>query len=224
MFHLTDAHIDFIIADVAKKGITAKDLQENIVDHICCVLEEELPVNGNFEVAYKEVIARFFKKELKELQEETDLLLASKTIDALKQSLRFSGVFSVVFLAIGIYAKFNHLKGTGMLLLIGVVLFSLVFLPSLILLKLKDTDVKQNIMLISTGFLFAILGGIGCLFKIMQWPFATVLVWISLGGLVFLFTPFYYVTMRKKPENKLTAFINIVLMLVGCMLLFVLTV
>ncbi len=26
---------------------------------------------------------------------------------------------------------------------------------------------------------------------------------------MFLFAPFYYVTMRKKPENKLTAFINI---------------
>lgn len=224
MFYLTDEHIDFIIRDVAEKGITEKGLQESIVDHICCVLEEELSENANFETSYKKVISRFFKKELKELQEETDLLLASKTIDRLKKTLQISGVLSVVFLAIGVYSKFNHLKGTGMLLLIGVVLFSLVFLPSLILLKLKDTDVKQNILLVTTGFLFTLLGGIGCLFKIMQWPFATILVWISLGGLVFLFAPFYYITMRKKAENKLTTFINVVLMLVVGMLLFVLTV
>lgn len=224
MFYLTDEHIDFIISDVAKKGITEKDLQENIVDHICCVLEEELTLNENFKAKYKEVVSRFFKHDLKEIQKEANFLLASKTIDWLKKLLKFSGVFSVVFLAIGVYSKFNHLKGTGMLLLIGVVLFSLVFLPSLILLKLKDTDVKQNILLVTIGFLFTLFGGIGCLFKIMQWPFATILVWISLGGLMFLFAPFYYITMRKKPGSKLTAFINVVLMLVVGMLLFVLTI
>lgn len=224
MFHLTDTHIEFIIADVINKGITQEALQEDIVDHVCCIIEVELKEEADFNSKYNEIINRFFKKELKELQEETDVLQASKTIDVLKKALQFSGVFSVVFLAIGIYTKFNYIKGAGMLVLVGMLLFSLVFLPALILLKLKDNDVRENIVLVILGFLLVLLGGVGCLFKIMEWPFATNLLWLSLAGLVFVFTPLYYSTVRKKPGNKLKAFINTVLLLVVGMLLFVLTV
>ena len=53
MFKVTDEHIDFIISDLKRKGIVLKDLQENIVDHVCCLTETELSESGNFEAHYE---------------------------------------------------------------------------------------------------------------------------------------------------------------------------
>lgn len=223
MFKVTDAHIDFIIDDLTSKGIVLKDLQENIVDHVCCLTEAELPETGNFEAHYEKIIPRFFNQELKEIQQETDSLVNSKSIDLLKSTLQISGVLSVLLLGFGVYYKLHHLTGTGIILFVGMLLFCLLFLPSLIMLKFKDTDAKQNIVLTSTAFLLTLLGGVGSLFKIMQWPYASILLTISVITFLVLFVPMYFVIMNNKAGEKFTTFINVILMLVIGILLFIMT-
>jgi len=223
MFKVTDKHIDFIITDLKSKGIVLKDLQENIVDHVCCLTETELHESGNFEAHYEKIIPRFFNQELKEIQQETDSLVKSKSIDLLKSTLQVSGVLSVLLLGFGVYYKSQHLTGTGIILFAGMLLFCLLFLPSLIILKFKDTDAKQNIALVSTAFMLTLAGGVGCLFKIMQWPCASILMTISIVAFLVLFVPMYFVIMKNKPVQKFTTFINIILMLVVGIMLFIMT-
>jgi len=223
MFKITDEHVDFIISDLKSKGVVLKDLQENIVDHVCCLTETELSEFGDFEAHYKKIIPRFFNQELKELQQETDSLVNSKSIDLLKSTLQISGVLSVLLLGFGVYYKLHHLTGTGIILFAGMLLFCLLFLPSLIILKFKDTDAKHNIVLVSTAFVFTLAGGVGCLFKIMQWPYATMLITISIMLFLMLFVPMYFILMNKRPEKKFTTFINVILMLVVGILLFIMT-
>jgi len=223
MFKITDKHIDFILSDLNRKGIVLKDLQENIIDHVCCLTETELSESGDFEAHYEKIIPRFFNQELKELQQETDALVNSKSIDLLKGTLQVSGVLSVLLLGFGVYYKTHHLTGTGIILLVGMLLFCLLFLPSLILLKFKDTDAKHNIVLVSTAFILTLAGGISCLFKIMQWPYASILIVICIISFLGVFIPMYFVIMNKNPEKKFTTFINIILMLVVGILLFIMT-
>ncbi|NQY30757.1 MAG: hypothetical protein HRT69_14965 [Flavobacteriaceae bacterium] len=223
MFKVTDEHIDFIISDLKRKGIVLKDLQENIVDHVCCLTETELSENGNFEAHYEKIIPRFFNQQLKELQQETDSLVNSKSIDLLKSILQVSGVISVLLLGFGVYYKLHHLTGAGIILFAGMLLFCLLFIPSLIILKFKDTDAKHNIVLVSTAFILTLAGGIACLFKIMQWPYANILMTISIIAFLVLFIPMYFVVMNAKPSQKFTTFINIIIMLVAGILLFIMT-
>ncbi|PHS07382.1 MAG: hypothetical protein COA88_08595 [Kordia sp.] len=223
MFKVTDEHIDFIISDLKRKGIVLKDLQENIVDHVCCLTETELPESGNFEAYYEKIIARFFNQELKELQQETDSLVNSKSIDLLKSTLQVSGVISVLLLGFGVYYKLHHLAGAGIILFTGMLLFCLLFIPSLIILKFKDADAKHNIVLVSTAFIFTLAGGIACLFKIMQWPYASILMTISIVAFLVLFIPMYFVVMNAKPSQKFITFINVIIMLVVGILLFIMT-
>ena len=121
------------------------------------------------------------------------------------------------------YYKLHHLTGTGIILLVGVLLFCLLFLPSLIILKFKDVDAKKNVLLVTTAFLLTLSGGIGCLFKIMQWPYARILIVVTLLVFLLLFVPMYLILMNKYPERKFTTFINVVLMLVVGGLLFIMT-
>ena len=75
MFVLNEQQVDFILEDIRRNGIESEELQLSLLDHICCVIEEEMSPEMNFENHYRSVLPRFFKKELREIQEKTDLLI-----------------------------------------------------------------------------------------------------------------------------------------------------
>ena len=221
---IKDEHIDFILNDISNRGVVISDLKENILDHVCCIIEKEMPADADFHAFYEEVIPRFFNNDLKEIQKETDYLLSSRYIHILTIVLKIAGFSSVVILMLGMYYKLNHLQGTGILLLIGVVIFSLIFLPALILLKLKDKDLKTNKLIVIVGFLLAFMASVSCLFKIMQWPWTTLLREISTIVFLVLFVPLYYFSTSNSLEKKLTGLINSIIMLVIGLLLFGMTI
>ena len=76
MTPLTDEQIDHIVADLYAHGIRLEGLRDNLLDHICILVEEKLETGGDFESAYATVIPTFYRHELYELEEEA-LFLAS---------------------------------------------------------------------------------------------------------------------------------------------------
>lgn len=70
MVQLTDKQIDYIIADLHIHGIRLEGLRDNLLDHICILVEERLDAGGQFEAEYAAVIPTFYRKELYELEEE----------------------------------------------------------------------------------------------------------------------------------------------------------
>lgn len=76
MATLTDEQIDYVIADLHAHGIRLEGLRDNLLDHICILVEERLAEGGEFEQLYAEIIPTFYKQELYELEEEA-LFLAS---------------------------------------------------------------------------------------------------------------------------------------------------
>ncbi len=67
MYLITDKQIDFILDDIRARGIGMEELQNDLLDHICCIIEQKLEANGDFEQCYSETICLFFKKELREI-------------------------------------------------------------------------------------------------------------------------------------------------------------
>ena len=54
---LTDQQVDFIARVIRAHGIQLEDLQDNLLDHICILVEQGLEQGGSFE----EVLARVFR-------------------------------------------------------------------------------------------------------------------------------------------------------------------
>ncbi|MBP7245269.1 MAG: hypothetical protein KBA99_08200, partial [Bacteroidia bacterium] len=75
MYCLSEKQIDFILDDIRRNGVELEDLQSNLLDHICCIIELELEENGDFEQFYFSTIKKFYKNELREIEEETISLL-----------------------------------------------------------------------------------------------------------------------------------------------------
>jgi len=76
MTTLTDEQVDFIARAIRAQGIRLEDLQDNLLDHICILVEQGLEQDGNFEELLAKVFRSFYRKELYELEEEA-LFLAS---------------------------------------------------------------------------------------------------------------------------------------------------
>ena len=62
MVRLTEDQIDYIFEDIKTNGVVLEDLQHNLLDHICCIIENEMSERDNFYKFYKTVLPKIFKK------------------------------------------------------------------------------------------------------------------------------------------------------------------
>ena len=215
MHNVTDEQIDFILKDIAKKGIRTEDVKYNILDHVCCIIEREMPKGADFYEFYKNTIARFYKKELSEIEEETRDLVTFKYYHAMKRTMKITGLLSVLLITIGAIFKMQHLPGAGISLVLGFAIFSLVFLPLNIVLKYRDDKEKYNRIVMTLGLSTTLIGTIGLLFKVMHWPYANIIFFGSLGVFALIFIPSYFFTRYRNPETKFNAIMHTTFMIAG---------
>jgi hypothetical protein len=223
VYELSKDQVDFILEDVRRNGIKTEELQLSLLDHICCVIENEMSPDKNFDDYYRSVLPRFFKKELKEIQEETDLLLTFKHYYAMKKVMLRSGMFSAITFAIGAIFKIMHWPGASALLQLAIISISFIFLPIFFLIKSKEVKVVQQKFIIGFGVIFGILFCLSTLFKIMHWPGASFMWLLALGVLFFLFLPVFFFSGIRNPETKVNTILSSIMVLIAGGLLFTLT-
>jgi hypothetical protein len=177
----------------------------------------------NFDEFYRSIIPRFYKRELKEIQEETQLLLTFKNYYAMKKVMIMSGAFSAFTFIIGSLFKIMHWPGASVLLLSGIVFFCFIFLPILSILSVREQKQTKDKIVIGIATIFGIVISLATLFKVMHWPFANMLWTSSLGILFFLFLPIYFFGGIRNPETKTNTIISSILILTAGGLLFTLT-
>lgn len=222
MYQLRDKHIDFILNDISARGVTIEDLQYNLLDHICCIIENDLDENGDFENFYKRTVQSFFKKDLKEIEDETISLIIFKHYYTMKKAMIISGTASATLLSIGLFFKFMHWPGASIGILLGITLLSLVFLPLMFILKIKEKQNVKDKITIGIGAFAGILISLGILFKIMHWPYANMMMNSSIAILMLLFLPFYFFSGIRNPETKVNTIVSSILLISATGLLFTL--
>lgn len=97
MYRVSDEQIEFILDDIKRRGIEMEDLQLNLLDHICCILEKDLNETDDFNEKYNKTIKQFFKTELSEIEEETKLLTRFKNYYQMKRFLYILLILSLGF-------------------------------------------------------------------------------------------------------------------------------
>ena len=222
MYSLSDKQVDFVLDDIGKRGIITEDVKYNILDHVCCIIENEMNEGMNFEKVYGNTIARFYQNELSEIEVETQKLLTFKHYYAMKRTLKITGITSIILIILGIIFKSMHWPGAGILIVLGGAFFSLVFIPLNIVLKFQDDKESGNRIIMTIGMLSASAATLGVLFKIMHWPYANVLMFSSLLVFILVFIPIYFIVKYKNPETKFDAIINTAFMMGAAGMLFAL--
>jgi hypothetical protein len=211
MYQLSDKQIDHILNDIGARGVEMESLQQNLLDHVCCIIEQDLEENGDFESFYEKTIKTFYKDALWEIEEETLLLLTFKNYYTMKKAMIVSGTISTALLSMGLIFKFMHWPGASLGILLGIGTLSLIFLPLMFLLKIKEKQNVKDKLTIGIGAFAGILISLGILFKIMHWPYANVMMNSSLAILLLLFLPFYFFSGIRNPETKVNTIVSSIL-------------
>lgn len=187
MYSVNDEQIDFILNDIRRRGVEMEDLQYNLLDHICCIVEQNLESGGNFEDFYNKTIPKFFKHELWEIEEETILLLTYKNYYTMKKAMIYGGVSSLSLIALGTVFKIFHWPGAAISLLLGFFILCFVFFPSA--LYLNYTSAKKGFGTNLAAFTGGTILMLGVLFKVMHWPGTPILLIFGFGILLGIFVP-----------------------------------
>lgn len=220
MYTVTDEQIEYILNDIKKNGIEMEDLQLNLLDHICCILEQEVTSNDDFEHCYQGVIKQFYKRDLSEIEEETKYLLKFKNYYAMKKLMIISGTLSVAAFIAGCIFKTMLWQGASLLLIIGIIMLSFLFLPLLVLLKTKEADSFRSKLVLVLGAIVAILYSLSTLFAMMHWEAATPLWFATVSISIFVLVPTYFFTGIRKPETKVNTIVTTILLVAATGLLF----
>ncbi len=214
MYQLSEQQIDYIFNDISARGVEMESLQQNLLDHVCCIIENNLEANGDFENFYQKTIKTFYKDALWEIEEETLLLLTYKNYYTMKKIMINSGIAAATFFIIGSFFKFMHWPGAAVLILAGMAIGVLVYLPLLFLFKKNETTESRAKIVLGIGTANGILFCIQALFKVMHWPGANTMWFVTLGLFALVFIPLYFFNGIKNEANKINTITTTLILII----------
>ena len=133
--------------------------------------------------------------------------------------LYLSGFISFFPWMAGTLFKVQHWPGAGILLTIGITAMVVLFLPTLLYVKIKDSGKREMNPVYIIGVIAGMIYLAGLLFKIMHWHGASMMFFFGALLLVVIFLPYYTIKVYK--EDKHVSF-NFIFLIVG-LLWFILT-
>ena len=100
---INSSHIDIIRTYLIENGLSTKEVQDDVVDHICSIIENEFPPNANFETVFQHVQERFPSSDIKLIQINTLHYLTFKTEMIMIKGIFITGYLSACFILLGYF-------------------------------------------------------------------------------------------------------------------------
>ena len=209
-----DDNYDRIRSDLLRLGLTYDRLIDDMLDHVCCMVEEYMDQGSDFESSYLQVIDSIGEKTLPEIQHQT-LFNLDKKFQRMKNFTYLFGLTSAILTIVGSLFKRMHWPGAGILISVGMVLIVFVFLPLYFITNHREQLERKNPVYAIVGYLTIALLLSGAVFKIMHWPGAGWLIYGSIGFLLIGFVPLYVVNVFQRSGKEKANLPYIVMLLVG---------
>ena len=208
MRSLADEQVDFIREDIRRRGVFTESLQEDLLDHLCCYIEEQEQDGRPFEEVYRQAVVAFGQNGLQQVQDETLFLINNKHLTTMKKLMYISGAFASITLIAGAFFKFHHWPGAGMLLFSGIVIMALLFAPSLFYLRYKEASGKKDRAISLIAMTCAVVLLAGALFRIFHWPGAVVVLFTGFFLFFLVFLPLYMINGFRNPVTRFSSLGN----------------
>lgn len=198
--NVSTEQIQIIRAEVDRNRITLPALRDDLIDHLCCEVEEKLRSGKPFDECLKEAMTELAPRGLARIQRETSLLLNSKKMIHMKKLVYFIGLLSAMCCSFGFLFRILHMPGADELLTFGFMGFVLLYLPLSAVGYWKANSGKSLLEKLKsiTGTASGGMIGLGLVFKVLAMPGGDQLV---LGGGLFftlIYLPVYFFDAYKK--------------------------
>jgi hypothetical protein len=215
MRSLTDNDIDFIIADLEKRGLTMPVLKDELTDHICCLIEPDLENGIDFVTSYNSLVNNLEDNIFRDIQHNI-MLSANLKYQKMKKTMFVLGIIGSLLIMTGAFSKVNNIPIGGLGLSLGLLIIIFGFLPLFYFTAYKEKRDKKNILLDIAGYVTVTLFILSVLFSNQHWPGAAIARNGSLLFAIFIFAPLYMVTVfRKANETKSSVGYLMVILLIA---------
>lgn len=175
--------IKLIQDDVFNEGISYSHLGDDLIDHICCDVEDRMQMGDSFEVAYDEVREEIGQSGLRSIQKNT-LLLIDKNYRIMKKSMKSLGSITLAVLSVAVLAKLMHWPGATLLITLGMFMLAAVFLPASLFVWYKEVFNRKRAFIVVLTFISGFVFIAGTLFKIQHWPYAGIFLFVGEMGII----------------------------------------
>ncbi|MCX6261930.1 MAG: DMT family transporter, partial [Bacteroidia bacterium] len=202
MPELSIQNIERVTSDVKKQEIVFSHLFDELIDHICCDIENEMQDGLTFYEAYNKVKQKMGSRRLKEIQEETLYAVDTKYRN-MKNIMKISGVTGTVLSGFAALFKIQHWPGAGAMMTLGAAILAFVFLPSALGVLWKETHNKNRLLLFISAFLSGMFFILGILFKVQHWSGAGTLLMLATAIGILCFIPALVINRFRDQEDKI---------------------
>jgi hypothetical protein len=195
MYELNETEIEQISVDIERQGLTYTLLKNELLDHICCSIEEEMENGMTFNEAYRIVKMQIGGNRIRKIQDET-LYLVNKKYRRMKKTMYVLGILIPILTGLGLVFKIQHWPGASALFTVGLISMSVVFLPVFAMVRIRDTRQQNEPVPLGfyiTGMVAGILTILGSLMKLQHLPGAGVVITVGLASLALGVLPIYAV-------------------------------
>jgi hypothetical protein len=181
MYVLSQQELNKVKNRVTLAEVKNASLSVDLVDHICCMVEERVELGMKLEIAENEVFKEMGEVQLKAIDIETKILTQNKF--TMKKRTKIIGFIAFILLITGFTFKMFHLPGAGVIWGTGVLTAAFgFFLFSLID---RFSYEKSSMMKIAAiiGYIGSVLLIVGLGLVLLKWPIA---VYLAESGSVLL--------------------------------------
>jgi hypothetical protein len=201
MPELSFQNIEDISLDIRRQEIIFSHLADELIDHLCCDVENEMKNGLGFAEAYKRVKQRMGPGRIREIQEETLYAVDSK-YRKMKNTMKISGIAGTIMFGFATLFKIQHWPFAGPFLVLGAFVLAFLFMPSALVVLWKETHNRKKLFLFISGFVTGMLFIFGTLFKIQHWPVAGIILSLAVFFAIFFFMPSLLLNRLADPANK----------------------
>ena len=210
MGQLNDNQVTLILDRIIADGVTDHDLQNELLDHYCCFIEERLLPGADFETVYDIAFQSITPNGMHEIQQELYFILNFNKQTIMKRIIYLSGFITVFFISTGIMFKTLHWPGGPGLVLISLFL---VIIMSAILFSNSLNHWKSHSRMyntrVVTGFVSALLIADGIIFKLLHFAGGSLQVVTGVFLLNLVYLPIlFYGLYKQAMENSLKTVVN----------------
>jgi hypothetical protein len=198
MYLLSQEELAKIKNRVALAEVHNASLSVDLVDHICCMIEERVERGTILNAAAEEVFKEMGEVQLKAIDNETKLLTQNKFV--MKKRTKIIGMVALVLMVLGFIMKQLHLMGAGVAWGVGVLFAVFGFALLLTVDNFKYAQSVQRKALSIIGYIGSASFILGSGFKLLHQPGSNYM--IAIGGVALLIYFILNNTMSRNVEPK----------------------
>ena len=202
---LTETQIERIASTVNASAIASAEMKDDLIDHLCCIVEDEMSKGKEFDVAHIEAFKRLNLNGLNETQNGTLFLFKSKGWKRIDRMIYVSGIAAFAGFLLTVVMKLLNVPFASLVLMASslVLLFLFILILIHLIKQVSGKSMKTFFFGSVVPYLFG-FNGIGlfmysAVFAVFDFPGAQVLL---ISSVVFICIALLFFKIFKKSSNR----------------------